>query len=147
MIAVVSLLPFLWLAVEPNVQGRPLSEWVHDLQHGDVHARQRAAEVFKGMGPEGLPYLSGALTNPPSPMQKVAKALRPHVPKSFEGPLRRLYDPPNEIVEKIATLKALETMGTNSAQAVAAVEQIRLGAIHDRCRGRRGSQCGDLAGP
>ena len=124
MIAAVSLLLFRWLAVEPNFQGRPLGQWVHDLQNGDVHARQRAAEVFKEMGPEGLPYLSGALTNPPSPMQKVARAVRPHVPKKLEAPLRRLYDPPDEITEKLATLKALETMGTNSSEAVAAVEQI-----------------------
>ena len=124
LVAVLSLLLFRWLAAEPSYQGRPLSKWVHDLQNGDVHARQRAAEVFKEMGPEGLPYLAGSLTNPPSPMQKMAHALRPHVPKRLEAPLRRLYDPPNELMEKFATLKALETMGTNSAEAVAAVEKI-----------------------
>ena len=98
-----------------------MSEWVHDLQNGDIHARRRATEVFTEMGPEGVPYLAGTLTNPPTPMQKMARALRPHVPKSFEGPLRRLYDPPNELMEKLATLKAIETMGTNGAEAVAAV--------------------------
>jgi HEAT repeat protein len=124
LLAVGSFLLYRWLAAEPAYEGRPLSAWLDDLQRGSTQAsRERAAEVLKGIDPEGLRYLSGHLTNPPTPLQRAARAMSGHVPNRLKEPLRRFYDPSQNFSRKLATLEALKAIGTNGATVVPAVEK------------------------
>ena len=124
LLALAAVLLIRWFAAEPEYGGRTLSEWVHDLQHGERDERQRAAEALRNFGAEGLPYLSRELTNPPSLVQRAAKAISGRVPQKVKAPLRRIYSPPNEMAEKIAALNALKAMGTNGTSAIPAVAKV-----------------------
>ena len=124
LLALGSFLLYRWLAAEPVYEGRPLSAWLEDFQRGrTLAARERAAEVLQGIGPEGLRYLSGSLTNPPTPMQRAARAMSGYVPNRLKEPLRRFYDPSQNFSRKLATLEVLRTIGTNGASLVPAVEK------------------------
>jgi HEAT repeat protein len=125
LLAAGSLLLYRWLAAEPVYEGRPLSAWLDELQRGStIQARQHAAEVLKDMGPEGLPYLSGHLTKPPTPMQRAARAMSSYVPNRLKEPLRRFYDPSENYSRKLAALEALRRMGANGAASVPAIEKV-----------------------
>jgi HEAT repeat protein len=122
-LAALTVLLFLWLAREPHYKGRPLSQWTDELRKGTGQQRLDAAEAIRNMGAKGIPYLSGSLTNPPSPAARAAKAVANHVPDRLKERLRKFYEPPNELATKLAALNALQALGSNSVPAVDAVTQ------------------------
>jgi HEAT repeat protein len=124
--AISAVLLLRWLAAEPQYEGRPLSAWVHDIRHGSGKEREKAADAIRKMGPEGLPYLAGTLTNPPSPAQRVAKSVASRLPDRLKQQLRRFYNPPNELATKLAVLNAVQALGTNGVPAVDAVMEVFL---------------------
>lgn len=125
-VAIAGVLLVRWLGREPYYEGRPLSTWVNELQHGNGAQREKAAKAIRELGPDGLPYLAGTLTNPPSPVRRAAKNVASHVPDRMKQQLRRFYSPPDEVTSKLGALHALRTLGTNGVPALGAVSHVYL---------------------
>jgi HEAT repeat protein len=119
-----ALLVIRLLNPEPEIQGRALSEWLIQLRDSNPAKREEARLALGTMGPEAIPYLTGALTRPPSPFQKAARAASKYVPDSLKGPLGQIYRPRDELVNKHMALQAIGIMGTNGAGAVPAVGEM-----------------------
>jgi HEAT repeat protein len=127
-LVLISILLAKWLSAEPKYQGRTLSKWTHDLGQGSLQEKQKAAEAIRNLGAQGVPFLAQELTNPPTPMQKAAGFAANYVPEKLKGPLRRIYDPPNETTKKLSALIALQALGTNATGAIDAVTEILQGS-------------------
>lgn len=94
-----SLTLFLfWLLYEPKYHGRPISEWVGELNSSENEVQIRAQTVIAELGPEAVPYLEKAINvtgrgKYPKLKEWVTKVTE-SLPAGIGKPIRRRWGAP-----------------------------------------------------
>ncbi len=87
-----------WLVYEPKYQGRPISEWVSELNSKDVDVQVRAQTVIAELGPEAVPYLEKAVNvtgrgKHPKIREWVTRVTK-YLPEVMGKPIRKKWGAP-----------------------------------------------------
>ena len=119
-----SVLIVRWLNPEPVYQSRPLSEWLVQLRDSNPSNRFEAMTAVQAIGPEAVPRLTNELVRMPGGLQRLARAISDKIPERLKRVLRTIYNPSDEVVQKLMALQAIGMLGTNGTAAVPAVTAV-----------------------
>jgi HEAT repeat protein len=121
----------VWLTYEPKYQGRPISEWVSELNSTDDEVQTRAQTVIAELGPEAVPYLEKAVNvtgrgKHPEMREWVTRVTK-HLPEGIGKPIRRRWGAPGGFFAGSGASIALANLREDAKPAIPAL----LAALDD----------------
>lgn len=114
-----------WLLYEPKYQGRPISEWVSELNSTENEVQIRAQTVIAELGPEAVPYLEKAVNvtgrgKYPELREWITKVTK-SLPAGIGKPIRRRWGAPGGFFAGSGASIALAVLREDAKPAIPAL--------------------------
>jgi HEAT repeat protein len=113
----------LWVPLtrEPIYEGKSLSIWLENLNHGDSKIGERAQAVLRAAGPEVIPHLVRALKTRNSSLRQAYMEIREMMPTFV---IDRIPYPKHHATYRYGAAKALGQFGPAAESAVPQLKEL-----------------------